>query len=117
MCASKNRVLMEPQITKDMTIADMLKKYPNKSQLLAQVLSKAGLMCGGCKAATWETLEDGMLGHGMQPEQITNIVKQLNDILEQEYDTDTVTLTPKAAIKFKAVLLDEKKEGLGDAFF
>ena len=47
-----------------MTIDEIFGKFPDKSQRIAQELTNAGLHCVGCQAATWETLEVGMIGHG-----------------------------------------------------
>ncbi|MCC5832971.1 MAG: iron-sulfur cluster assembly accessory protein [Chlamydiales bacterium] len=100
------------QITPDMTIADIFSKHPHKSQRLAQAMTNAGLHCSNCSAATWETLEAGMLGHGMGKASIDKLVGELNAILEEEIDLDTITLTTKAAEKFREFA---KEEGMPDA--
>ena len=96
-------------ITKEMTIADILGKWPEKSQKLAQEMTNHGLHCVGCGAATWETLETGMLGHGMQDVEIESLTNVLNEILLQKTDLSTITLTKRAADKFIALC---KEEGL-----
>ncbi len=103
-------------ITRTMTIEEIFKKFPQKSQRLAQEMTQAGLHCAGCSAATWETLEAGMYGHGMEEEEIEGLVKQLNAILaEQELSSkeglSTVTITKKAAKKLRDILQEDKKEG------
>lgn len=100
------------QITPDMTIADIFSKYPHKSQRLAQAMTNAGLHCTNCSAATWETLEAGMLGHGMGKAAIDKLLNELNAILEEEIDLDSITITPKAAEKFRQFA---KEEGMPDA--
>ena len=95
------------QISPDMTIADIFSKYPAKSQQLAQAMTNAGLHCTNCSAATWETLEAGMLSHGMSQEAITKLIDELNTILEEEIDLDTITLTSKAAKKFQQFAKEE----------
>ena len=57
---------MNQTVTPDMTIEEVFKRFPHKSQKLAQEMTNAGLHCVGCSASTWETLEAGMLGHGME---------------------------------------------------
>lgn len=52
------------RISRGMTIEEIFSRFPQKSQRLAQEVTNAGLQCVGCQAATWETLEAGMLGHG-----------------------------------------------------
>ena len=98
-------------ISKDMTIEDILSKFPQKAQKIAQELTNAGLHCVGCQAATWETLEAGMLGHGYEEAAIDKLVVSLNEILLQKVDVNAINLTKKAADKFKEILKEEGKEG------
>ena len=49
------------QITKDMTIGEILVTNPN----VAPVLLEAGMHCLGCPSAQGETLEEAALVHGM----------------------------------------------------
>lgn len=99
-----------------MTIDDIFKKFPNKSQKLAQEMTNAGLHCVGCSASTWETLEAGMLSHGHTDGEIDALLKRLNTILEEKEDPNTITLTPKAAEKYKEILEEEGKGGWGMRF-
>lgn len=103
-------------ITREMTIEEIFKRFPHKSQKLAQVMTQAGLHCVGCSASTWETLEAGMYGHGMSDAQIDDLLKQLNAILEEKEDLTTITLTEKAAKKFLEILQEENKKGWGLRF-
>lgn len=101
----------DKKISREMTIEQIFAGFPQKAQKLAQAITNAGLHCVGCQAATWETLEAGMLGHGYPEEEIDGLVAQLNDILEQEVDLQTINLTKRAASKFKEILKEEGKEG------
>ncbi|MCP5469929.1 MAG: iron-sulfur cluster assembly accessory protein [Chlamydiales bacterium] len=98
---------MEEQIHRQMTIADIFSNFPAKSQRLAQAMTNAGLHCSNCSAATWETLEAGMMGHGMGETQIERLLRELNEILAEEIDLETITLTPKAAEKFRFFAKEE----------
>jgi iron-sulfur cluster assembly protein len=102
---------MKETITKEMTIEDIFTRFPHKSQKLGQEMTNAGLHCVGCGAATWETLEAGMLSHGFEEKQIDGLVRRLNDILAEEVDPNTITLTPRAAKIFLRILKEEEKEG------
>lgn len=104
------------QITRQMTIEEILSSFPQKSQKLAQELTNTGLQCVGCGAATWETLEAGMLSHGFSEEEINELVFRLNSILEEELDATTISLTKRAADKFRKILEDEGKHGWGLRF-
>lgn len=100
-------------IHRHMTIEQILGMFPYKAQRLSQEITNAGLHCVGCHAATWETLEAGMLGHGMNNEAIEKLLKRLNALLEEEVDHSTITLTPRAAQKYMQILAEEGKEGYG----
>lgn len=107
---------MNQQIHRDMTIEDIFKQFPHKSQKLAQEMTNSGLHCVGCSASTWETIEGGMLGHGMKEEEIDNLIGRLNTILSEKEDLSTISLTEKAAQKFLAILADDGKAGWGLRF-
>lgn len=111
-CKPKQTQKIHPQ----MTIEEILALFPNKAQKLSQEITNAGLHCVGCHAATWETLEVGMLGHGKSQNEIENLVNRLNTLLEEEVDCTTITLTARAAEKYQAILKDEGKEGWGLRF-
>ncbi len=99
-----------------MTIDEILSRYPERSQRIAQELTNAGLNCVGCQAATWETLEVGMMGHGFGDGEIEGLLKRLNDLIEEEIDDSTISMTERAAKKFKEILAADKKEGWGLRF-
>ncbi len=107
---------MNQQVHRDMTIEDIFKLFPHKSQKLAQEMTNSGLHCVGCSAATWETIEGGMLGHGMKESEIDGLIARLNAILEEKEDLSTITITKKAAQKFLAILEEDGKAGWGLRF-
>ncbi|MGB9708278.1 MAG: DUF1858 domain-containing protein [Candidatus Pacearchaeota archaeon] len=59
------------KITKDMTFAQLLKKYPET----AEVLFKEGMSCVGCPMAMQETLEQGAKAHGID---VNEMLEDLN---------------------------------------
>ena len=101
----------KPRISRDMTIDDIFTYHPEKGQRLAQEMTNAGLQCVGCQAATWETLEVGMLGHGFDDEAIDKLISRLNEIIDEEIDPTTITLTKRAAKRFKSILEQDAKQG------
>lgn len=103
-------------ITPQMTIEAILSLFPNKAQKLSQEITNAGLHCVGCHAATWETLESGMMGHGKNPAQVEELTRRLNVLLEEESDATTITLTARGATKFLAILAEDGKQGWGMRF-
>lgn len=104
------------QITPEMTIGDILSHFPEHSQKLAQAMTSAGLHCSSCSAATWETLEAGVLGHGMSRDTLQNLVKKLNEIISEEIDLSTITLTPRAAKKFMEIAEEDGCAGFALRF-
>ena len=106
----------EEKIHPGMTIEEIFTKFPPKAQRLAQEMTNHGLHCVGCHASTWETLEAGMLSHGMSLADVGELVGKLNAILEEQVDLTAITLTRAAASKFLTILSDEKKSGWGLRF-
>lgn len=105
------------KINRHMTIDQILAMFPHKAQRLSQEITNAGLHCIGCHAATWETLEAGMLGHGMNDEAIERLTHRLNNLLEeQESDPETISMTKRAAAKYMQILEEEGKQGWGMRF-
>lgn len=104
------------RINAQMTIESILGMFPNKAQKLSQEITNAGLHCVGCHAATWETLESGMLGHGKTPAEIQRLVDRLNALLDEPVDVTTITMTPRGAQKFLQILAEEGKQGWGVRF-
>jgi len=107
---------MSEKITKEMTIDEIFTKFPQRSQRLAQEMMAAGLNCVGCGASVWETLEGGVLGHGFSTGDLERLLKKLNAILSEEMSENTISLTKKAAEKYREILLEEGKEGWGLRF-
>lgn len=58
---AKRRLSNMAQITKDMTIGEILRANPN----VAPVLMEAGMHCLGCPSAQAESLEEAAMVHGM----------------------------------------------------
>lgn len=111
--------MSQATIHRQMTIEEILSLFPMKAQRLSQEITNAGLHCVGCSAATWETLEAGMYGHGKTENEINGLVEKLNALLkeqEAEYDPSTIILTKRAADKFIQILKEDGKVGYGLRF-
>lgn len=65
-----------PKITKDMIIAEVIQKWPETME----VFFDYGIHCVGCGMAMHETLEQGIAGHGINPE---DVISDLNWIIQQ----------------------------------
>lgn len=115
-CCSAPKADATTTIHRHMTIEEILSLFPFKAQKLAQEITNAGLHCVGCHAATWETLEAGMLGHGMDEAAIDRLVTRLNALLAEKIDLSTITITSRAAKKYLEILEEEGKQGWGLRF-
>ena len=98
-------------ITKDMTIGDVVAKYP----ACIEVLQSAGVHCVGCHVSYHETLEQGFKGHGMSDEEVDTVIDKLNAAIEEAKHEEgkELIITNKAAEKLKDVLKENNKEGSG----
>lgn len=61
-------------ISKDMTIADIIEKYP----LTIELFSQFGFHCLGCQMSSIETLEEGSMKHGID---VDEILDSLNGVI------------------------------------
>ncbi len=62
-------------ITKDMLIADVVEKYPQ----VVMTMMMSGMGCVHCAIAQGESLADGAMAHGIDPDELVNT---LNDVLK-----------------------------------
>ncbi len=105
----EKKIETEIKITKDMTMGEIVKKYPEA----IEVMLEYGLHCVGCGAAYEESVEQGVLGHGGTPEEVIELVEKMNESIAETDPTKTLNITQKAADKLKEILTKEKKESYG----
>jgi len=97
--------LLQAKITKDMTIGDLVAQYPS----VVEVLLDEGVHCVGCGASYFETIQQGLMGHGKTEEEVNDVVKRLNDAIpSEEGNNDSLLITEKAASKLKELLSNQK---------
>lgn len=105
---------MVDQITRTMTIGEVVEQHPE----IVDTLQSFGVHCIGCGVSYWETLEEGLMGHGMSAEEIETVVTKLNEVkstggtpnvtLGTKNDHEaTLTLTDKAAQKLKVLMSEQ----------
>ncbi len=98
----------EQKITREMTIGELVQDYPS----VVEILLDEGVHCIGCGAAFWETIEQGLMGHGKTNEEIDEVIKKLNAAIPQELgNPEKLIVTDKAVNKLKEILKKNKKEG------
>ncbi len=64
-------------ITRDTIIGDIITKYP----YAVEVFMDYGIHCVGCSASSFETMAQGILGHGFSEGELMDIIKELNDMV------------------------------------
>ena len=69
--------MSEEKITKDMTISEVLNKYPET----ILVFSKFNIGCAGCFAAAFEEIEDIARVHGTD---LNELLKELNEVIKKK---------------------------------
>ena len=109
---------LKNEITKEMIIQDILAEHPEKAMFLSEILMDFGIHCVGCGASGFETLEEGVLGHGFSEEELDLLVHDLNKAINSETKTNpnfnvnafSIEITPKAISKVKEIMKQEGKE-------
>ncbi|MEA3430963.1 MAG: DUF1858 domain-containing protein [Nanoarchaeota archaeon] len=72
--------MSDKKINKDMTFGDIMRVCPECSEILLSY----GLHCIGCHVAAFETLEQGCKAHGLSDEQVEEMVKKINDLIDKK---------------------------------
>jgi hybrid cluster-associated redox disulfide protein len=67
----------EMVITAEMTIGEVLEKYPES----LKVFLSHGLMCVGCAVARFENIRQGATAHGID---VDTLIKDLNEVAVQQ---------------------------------
>lgn len=62
------------KVTKDMGIMPTVTEYPDS----INVFKAYGMQCFGCMAARYETIKEGALAHGIDPDAL---IKSINEAL------------------------------------
>ncbi|MHC1592587.1 MAG: DUF1858 domain-containing protein [Methermicoccaceae archaeon] len=70
-------------ITKDMGIIEVVESYPETLETFMQY----GMGCIGCALASFETVEEGALVHGLD---VDKLVADLNAVAGKKEDTEEV---------------------------
>ena len=68
--------MAKKKITKGISFAELMEKYPEAIEFLFE----KGMHCIGCPMSTGETLEQGALVHGLDPDEL---VKEMNKRIEK----------------------------------
>ncbi len=64
-------------VSKEMNLRELLTKYPES----ARVFAAYGIGCLGCALAHFETIEQGLMAHGIN---IDDFMKDLNNLISSK---------------------------------
>ncbi|MEK6872856.1 MAG: iron-sulfur cluster assembly accessory protein [Nanoarchaeota archaeon] len=79
------------RITRDILISEILTINPGKSRILTEMLLDFGIHCVGCGASSFETLGQGVLGHGFSEQQLDKLISDLNKVINEELEPESKT--------------------------
>ncbi len=99
---------IENAVTKDMTISNIIEKFP----YAADALKSRGIHCVGCGVSSYETLEQGVLGHGRKKEELDEILEEINLMISEMKDAVFV-ITERAAKVILETMTEEDPEYFG----
>ncbi len=106
------KAAMQPHITHAMTISQVLEIHPKAADIMQQF----GLHCFGCSINVLETLEQGIIGHGMPESTLTELMDALNSDLTQfhkDLKEKGISLSEKAALKIAEIAQMEGRKQYG----
>lgn len=66
-------------VTKDMTFGELLMTYYDKCPKIVDDLMELGMGCIGCPHSQMESIEQGAVGHGIDPDLL---IEKLNATIE-----------------------------------
>ena len=101
---------IQSRITKDMTIGEIIKKYPST----VEVLQSYGIHCVGCHVSYEESLEGSFKTYNFSAEDIETAIEKLNKSIEDWPEQATeLFLTKKAADKIRELATKQNKPSHG----
>src|SRR4051812_10227474 len=90
------------KITGDMVIGDVVAAFPKA----APVMLGHGLHCVGCHANAFDTVEDGARLHGIEDQEIAEMIEEMNLVINKTIEN--IEFTQTAIAKVKALRAQEK---------
>lgn len=93
-------------LTKDMTIRDIIESFPE----VVEPLLEMGVHCVGCHVSEFETLEEGLQGHGFDEQAINDILSKLSKIVEEKRQEVKVEAPKKGDMSISPLAIEKVKE-------
>ena len=89
-----------------MLIGDLVKNFPST----VEILLDEGVNCVGCGAAYYETIEQGLIGHGRNDSEIDVVIKRLNGSIPNEIGDENLKITDNAVNRVKELLARKNRD-------
>ncbi len=99
----------EKHFNGDEMIADILFELPDSAEILASY----GIGCAGCHVNQYESLKDGILGHGYGEKVFRSILDDLNESFGEQNQFKNLEITDLASEKLKDFKSQAGKENYG----
>jgi len=80
-------------VTKTSIIGDIIRENP----FAVEIFMDYGVHCVGCHVSDFETLEQGILGHGFSEGELMDIMNELNEMIlnpPENYNAETENYEP-----------------------
>lgn len=75
-----DQIKKEYKFTKDTPIIEIAELFPNVAEYL---LEEYGFHCIGCPLSFMETLGEGVVVHGLTPEETDKLIEELNQMIKE----------------------------------
>jgi len=97
-----------PRVLRATKISEILALHPKAGE----ILDAYGLSCHHCALGAFETLEEGANFHGLLPEDIDNLFRDLQKLpLKPSSRSARITVTKEAALALRNIAVQEGKAG------
>jgi len=97
-----------PRVLRGTKISEILALHPKSED----VLGAYGLYCYHCALGEFDTLEEGAKIHGLLPEDVENLLHDLNALLPGTPSPSArITVTKEAALALRDIAVQEGKAG------
>ena len=71
-------------VTKQTIIGDIIRKYP----FSIEIFMDYGIHCVGCHISDFETIEQGITGHGFSEGELLDIINEINEMIQDPPEDD-----------------------------
>ncbi len=71
------KTITEKLVTRSSIIGDIIRENP----FAVEIFMDYGVHCVGCHVSDFETLEQGILGHGFSEGELLDIINELNELI------------------------------------